>query len=80
MAVEFWTIAPVLDTTQNGKSKHYGDIREGLMIPPVRLGRRKKGYPRHEVQAINAARLRGASDEEIRQLVRQLIEQRRAAA
>lgn len=50
----------------------YGLIREGLWTPPVKIGERSSGWPSEEVQAINAARIAGQSDEQIRELVKQL--------
>lgn len=51
------------------RSAHYIDIQQGLFTKPVRLGARSVGWPAREVEAINAARIAGKSDDEIRQLV-----------
>jgi len=50
----------------------YGLIRVGLWTQPVKIGERSSGWPDDEVKAINAARIAGASDEQIRELVTQL--------
>lgn len=50
----------------------YGLIRVGLWTQPVKIGERSSGWPSEEVQAINAARIAGASDEQIRELVKAL--------
>ena len=50
----------------------YNAIRAGLFTNPVPIGQRAVGWPDNEVQAINAARIAGASDEQIRELVKQL--------
>ena len=50
----------------------YGLIRHGLWTQPVKIGERSSGWPDDEVQAINAARIAGQSDEQIRELVKQL--------
>lgn len=50
----------------------YGLIRVGLWTQPVKIGERSSGWPDDEVLAINAARVAGASDEQIRALVKQL--------
>lgn len=50
----------------------YGLIRVGLWTQPVKIGERSSGWPDDEVKAINAARIAGASDEQIRELVNQL--------
>ena len=55
------------------RSTAYRDIRSGLLTPPVRLGKRSSGWPDDEIAAIVDARIAGKSDEEIRELVKQLI-------
>lgn len=50
----------------------YGLIRAGLWTTPVKIGERSSGWPSDEVTAINAARIAGASDDQIRELVTQL--------
>jgi prophage regulatory protein len=54
----------------------YNAIRAGLFTNPVPIGQRAVGWPDDEVQAINAARIAGASDEQIRELVKQLHSKR----
>lgn len=63
-----------------GRSTIYSDIADGLMVPPVALGARCAGWPAHEVDQIIAARVAGATDEDIRQLVARLVAERRRAA
>ena len=61
------------------RSQLYVDVRAGVMTPPVRLrGGKLSAWPAHEVDALNAAEISGASDGELRALVRQLVEQRAA--
>jgi prophage regulatory protein len=50
------------------------------MTPPVKLGARAIGWPTEVILAINAARIAGKSDDEIRQLVRRLEAQRLVCA
>jgi prophage regulatory protein len=54
----------------------YNAIREGLWTTGVAIGQRAKGWPDYEVDAINAARVAGKSDAEIRELVKRLHAQR----
>lgn len=65
-----------------GKSRSsvHEDVKEGLLTKPVRIGLRAVGLPESEVSAINAARIAGKSDEEIRVLVRKLHAARKALA
>jgi len=54
------------------RSTVYLRINQGLFTKPVRLGQRAVGWPASEIAAINAARIAGCSDEEIRRLVIEL--------
>lgn len=51
------------------RSTLYLRIAQGLWTKPVRLGERVVGWPSSEVSAINAARIAGKTDDEIRTLV-----------
>jgi prophage regulatory protein len=62
-----------------GRSTIYLRINEGLWPKPVRLGARAVGWPAGEVAAINAARIAGKSDDEIRALVAKLQAARSSA-
>jgi len=50
----------------------YNNIREGLWTRAVRIGLRSVGWPSEEVEAINNYRIAGASDDQIRELVKRL--------
>ena len=50
----------------------YNEIRDGLFTTGVSISERSKGWPDYEVDAINAARVAGKSDAEIRELVKVL--------
>ena len=63
-----------------GRSTIYMDIAAGLMTPPVALGARCVGWPAREVDQIIAARVAGATDDQIRELVARLIAERRLPA
>ena len=54
------------------RSTIYLRVSQGLFTQPVSLGPRAVGWPAGEVAAINAARIAGQSDDEIRALVAQL--------
>lgn len=55
--------------TGASRSTIYLRIQQGLWPKPVRLGPRSVGWPAGEVAAINAARIAGMTDNEIRALV-----------
>ncbi|MBN8491063.1 MAG: AlpA family phage regulatory protein [Burkholderiales bacterium] len=58
------------------RSTIYLRISQGLFTKPVSLGARAVGWPAREVVAINAARIAGRSDDEIRKLVQRLHAER----
>ncbi|NTW87648.1 MAG: AlpA family phage regulatory protein [Desulfobulbaceae bacterium] len=62
------------------RSTIYQRIADGLWTKPVSLGARAAGWPFNEVEAINAARIAGKTDEEIRVLVMKLESARKDAA
>jgi prophage regulatory protein len=69
-----------LDTvvSRRGRSRPqlYIDIKRGTMTPPVRLGEKLSAWPSHEIDALNRAEIGGASQDELRALVLELLEQR----
>lgn len=54
------------------RSTIYLRVSQGLWTKPVSLGARAVGWPSDEVAAINAARIAGNTDDEIRILVAKL--------
>lgn len=54
------------------KSTLYLRIAQKLWTKPIRLGPRSVGWPENEVAALNAARISGKNDDEVRALVKQL--------
>ena len=61
------------------RSTIYLRIAQGRWTKPVSLGARAVGWPSDEVAAINAARIAGKTDEEVRALVAKLQAARKAA-
>ena len=60
------------------RSTLYLRITQGLWPKPVSLGARAVGWPAREVWALNAARIAGKSDDDIRALVTRLELERQA--
>ncbi len=58
--------------TGYSRSTIYLRISQGLFVKPVSLGARAVGFPASEVAVLNAARIAGKADGEIRALVMQL--------
>lgn len=61
------------------RSTIYLRIAQGLWPKPVSLGLRMVGWPNSEVTAMNAARIAGKADDEIRALVVKLEAARKSA-
>lgn len=55
----------------------YAHVKDGTFPQAVPLGLRSVGWPSDEVQAVVAARVAGAADDELRALVQQLHAARR---
>lgn len=59
------------------RSTIYLRIAQGLWTKPVSLGPRAVGWPAHEIDSLNAARISGKTDAEIRELVQALHTKRK---
>jgi prophage regulatory protein len=70
----------VKESTGLSRSTIYLRIAQGVFTHPVGLGGRAVGWPANEVAALNAARIAGRPDAEIRALVTQLEAARKAVA
>jgi prophage regulatory protein len=64
------------ETGHRSDASIYSAIRSGLFTAGVAIGQRARGWPDHEVRAINAARIAGFSDSDLRLLVAKLHAQR----
>lgn len=62
------------------RSTLYLRISQGLWTHPVNLGGRAVAWPADEVDSLNAARIAGQTDEQVRGLVRRLEAARTKAA
>ena len=81
MTIRFLKLPAVIDRRGKKRSAIYLDIADGTFPPGVDLGGgRAKGWPEHEVEAVNAALLSGKSKAEIRTLVLNLLAARNAAS
>ena len=58
----------------------YFHIREGLFPKPIKIGERMSAWLQSEVDAIMNARIAGKSEDEIKELVKQLEAQRTGVA
>ncbi len=68
--------ARVIEQRGRSRSNLWLSIANGTFPPPIKVGQRKNAWPRSETQAILRLVIRGASEDEIRALVRELIAKR----
>ena len=76
METEIIRLPEVSRTTGLARSTIYLRIEQGLLPKPVSLGGKAVGWPATEISQINAARIAGKSNEEIKNLVDDLEKQR----
>jgi len=69
-----------VETGHRSHASIYNAIKAGTFTKPVQIGLRSVGWPSDEVNAINAARIAGKSESEIRELVSRLHAKRAALA
>lgn len=67
----------VLQLTAQAKSTLHVNIKRGLIPAAVKIGGRSVAYIESEILAVNAARIAGKSDDEIRQLVARMMADRK---
>ena len=60
------------ETGHRSHASIYNAIKAGTFTKPVPIGQRSVGWPDYEVKAINAARIAGKSETEIKELVNRL--------
>ena len=60
------------------ESKLFSDIRAGLIAPPIKRGAKHSRLLEREIDVLILARSAGASDDEVRVLVKELVEARMA--
>jgi prophage regulatory protein len=70
----------IIASTGLSRSTIYLRIKQRMFTGPVSLGGRAVGWPASEVTALNAARIAGKTDGEVRELVAQLEAARKAVA
>ena len=73
---EMLRMQDVTKKTGYPKGSIYQKIGEGLFTRPVPMGARTAAWPKHEVEAILQARIAGAKDDAIRELVKELMKKR----
>jgi prophage regulatory protein len=74
----FERIPDTLKRSGKSHSALYRAMSDGTFTPPVKIGAKSAAHPRHEIDAILAAELNGATPEQLRKLVADLMKQRKA--
>ena len=77
---QFFRFQKVMDVMAMSRSTVHLRVKQGLLTPPVKLGERCTVWPEHEISAINNARLAQKSNDEIRELVIRLKQERQTSA
>lgn len=80
MEISFWRLPAVIENQGLRKSAIHARIQCGLFPRPIQLGGKAVAWLPAEIQAVNAARVAGKSNDEIRALVRRLETDRLKAA
>ena len=78
--VQILRIREVNARTGLPRSSVYALIKAGKFTSQIRLGKRAVGWPLHEVNEINLARIAGKSDDDICALVKKLEAARKSLA
>lgn len=76
--IRFQRIPDTLKQGGDSRSVFYRLMDEGLFTKPVKISERCAVHPIHEVEAILGARLGGATPDQLRGLVADLHERRKA--
>lgn len=79
-ALTLLRLPAVTAETGRRRSTLYLDVERGLLTKPVRIGGNAVAWPAGEIRQLNAARIAGKSEDEIRALVAALHEARKVAA
>jgi prophage regulatory protein len=77
MQLAFVRVPAYLARSGKSHSAYYRAVHAGTHTPPVKIGARSAAIPQHEIDAILAAELNGATPDQLRKLVADLMEQRK---
>ena len=74
----FFKLKEVLEYRHRSRSSHFRDIKNGLCTTPINVGPNSVVWLSTELETLRSAAIAGKSEDEIRQLVRQLHRKRQA--
>lgn len=75
--IELMRLPAVQERTAKSRSVFFRAVDTGVWTPPVKIGR-NAFWPRHEVTALMGAEINGATPEQMKRLVAELLTQRKA--
>lgn len=79
MSITFIRIPETLRRSGKSHSALYKAMSESkTFTPPVKIGAKSAAHPQHEVDAILAAELNGATTAQLQKLVADLVKQRKS--
>lgn len=73
-------LSEVIELTRRSKTTLWQDCKDGIFPPSIKLGHKSVGYIEYEVQTVLHARAIGLTDNQVREVVSQLVEQRKQSA
>jgi prophage regulatory protein len=79
-SVKIIKLSEVITLTKLSKTSVYERVKSGLISPPFSLGGRSAGYFEHEIQGVLAAMSAGYSNEQIKKIVKAMIQKRQDSA
>ena len=68
----FFALQEVLEYRHRSRSSHFRDIENGLCTTPINVGPRSVAWLHTELETLRAAVIAGKSQDEIKQIVREL--------
>ena len=72
----FFKLTDVLEYRHRSRSSHFRDIKNGLCTTPINVGPNAVAWLTTELETLRAAVIAGKSEDEIKQIVRELQDRR----
>ena len=76
LAPQLWRLPEVQNQVGVKRSTVFAMVNDGTLPPPVKVGPRCTAWPADEVAAIVEARIGGANDDDLRELIARLVARR----
>ena len=76
MVIKWKDVRQAAEHVHRARTRFLHEVKEGLWPPCVELGPRNRPWMEHELDEVLGARIRGASDEEVKVVVKEIVERR----